>query len=284
MDVMVGAAFSHVCTKTAVRLSSVGLPVHMHSISSVRHATQLRNSLHNRVVSVRANVDSTTDAPAATTTKRFRPGEQKGFVEEMRIRAMKLHTRDQAKEGEKEAEQKPLGKWEPTKEGYIQFLVDSKAVYDTLEEIVERASDPLYADFRNTGLERSKALQKDLEWFQSEGFSIPEPGHAGVTYAALLQELAENDPQAFLCHFYNVYFAHSAGGRMIGRKVSEMILNSRELEFYKWEGDLPQILAAVKEKLNEAAKDWSREQKDHCLNETEKSFKYSGSLLRVLVA
>lgn len=34
-----------------------------------------------------------------------------------------------------------------------------------------------------------------------------------------LQELAKNDPPSFICHFYNVYFAHTAGGRMIGNKV-----------------------------------------------------------------
>ena len=48
---------------------------------------------------------------------------------------------------------------------------------------------------------------------------LPEPDKAGSTYAAYLHELAENDPPAFICHFYNVYFAHSAGGRMIGKKV-----------------------------------------------------------------
>ena len=53
-----------------------------------------------------------------------------------------LPSRDQSKEGEKAAEQKPLGKWEPTKEGYIQFLVDSKAVFDTMEDIVEKAAHP----------------------------------------------------------------------------------------------------------------------------------------------
>lgn len=54
---------------------------------------------------------------------RRRPGEAKGFVEEMRIKAMKLHTRGQAKDGEaqeKETQQKPLPQWKPTVEGYIQ--------------------------------------------------------------------------------------------------------------------------------------------------------------------
>jgi heme oxygenase len=75
------------------------------------------------------------------------------------------------------------------------------------------------AEFWNTGLERSEALKKDLDWFKQQGHRIPEPSAPGTTYASYLDELSEKDPQAFICHFYNVYFAHSAGGRMIGKKV-----------------------------------------------------------------
>jgi hypothetical protein len=42
---------------------------------------------------------------------------------------------------------------------------------------------------------------------------------AGMTYCHLLERLAKEDPPAFICHFYNFYFAHTAGGRMIGSKV-----------------------------------------------------------------
>ena len=73
--------------------------------------------------------------------------------------------------------------------------------------------------FRNTGLERSAKLTKDLEWFASQGHEIPEAGPEGTTYATLLAELSETDVPAFICHFYNVYFAHSAGGRFIGKQV-----------------------------------------------------------------
>lgn len=76
------------------------------------------------------------------------------------------------------------------------------------------------AEFSNTGLERSEPLAKDLGWFKEQGYAIPEPSSPGITYARYLEELSENDPQAFICHFYNIYFAHTAGGRMIGRKVS----------------------------------------------------------------
>ncbi|KAI6681670.1 heme oxygenase 1, chloroplastic-like [Syzygium oleosum] len=226
---------------------------------------------------------------AATTAekpKKRYPGEAKGFVEEMRFVAMKLHTRDQAKEGEKEVkepEERSVAKWEPSVDGYLKFLVDSKLVYDTLERIVEDSAFPFYAEFRNTGLERSEKLAKDLEWFKEQGYNIPEPSSPGVTYARYLKELSETDPQAFICHFYNVYFAHSAGGRMIGKKVAEKILDNKELEFYKWDGELPQLLQNVRDKLNKVSESWTREEKNHCLEETEKSFKYSGDILRLIL-
>ena len=74
--------------------------------------------------------------------KAFYPGEDKGFVEEMRFVAMKLHRKDQSSEGEKEASDVPLPKWEPSIQGYIKFLVDSRAVYETLENIVHEAPHP----------------------------------------------------------------------------------------------------------------------------------------------
>lgn len=140
------------------------------------------------------------------------------------------------------------------------------------------------AEFKNTGLERSEKLAKDLEWFKEQGHSIPEPSSPGIEYARYLEELSEKDPQAFLCHFYNIYFAHSAGGRMIGKKVAERILNNKELEFYKWDGDLSQLLQNVREKLNRVAESWTREEKNHCLEETEKSFKHSGEILRLILS
>lgn len=81
------------------------------------------------------------EAEAEKSKKRY-PGEAKGFVEEMRFVAMKLHTKDQAKEGEKEPQGQPVAKWEPKVEGYLNFLVDSKLVYDTLEGIVAKADFP----------------------------------------------------------------------------------------------------------------------------------------------
>ncbi|CAI9780419.1 unnamed protein product [Fraxinus pennsylvanica] len=211
--------------------------------------------------------------------------EAKGFVDEMRFVAMKLHTREQAKEGEsKESVGLPMGEWEPTLEGYLKFLVDSKLVYDTMENVMDKATFPEYAEFKNTGLERSKGLAKDLEWFKLQGYAIPQPSSLGVSYAQYLEELSRKDPQALICHFYTRYFGHAAGGRLMGTKVAQKILNNKELEFYKWDGDLSQLLQNVREKLNRVAETWTKEEKNHCLEETEKSFKFSGDIMRLILS
>ncbi|XP_074588849.1 heme oxygenase 1, chloroplastic-like [Curcuma longa] len=203
------------------------------------------------------------------------------FVDEMRVASMKLHPRNLAKEGEKEPEGPPVSQWEPSIEGLLQFLVDSKLVYDTFEAIIHQAD--YYAELRNTGLERSEKLAKDLEWFEYQKRAIPQPSARGHSHARYLEQVSDKDPQAFICHFYNVYFAHSAGGPIIGRMVSAKILNNKELEFYKWDGVLSQLSQNVRDKLNKVTSDWSRDEKDRCLEETEISFKYSKEILGLLI-
>ena len=48
-------------------------------------------------------------------------------------------------------------------------------VYETIEEL--SGQYPELAAFQSTGLERSAALKKDLDWMSKEyGFQIPPPG------------------------------------------------------------------------------------------------------------
>ncbi|XP_015944880.1 heme oxygenase 1, chloroplastic [Arachis duranensis] len=212
---------------------------------------------------------------------------RKMFVEELKSVSMKMHTREQARDGEKQPkqpEERSVSKWDPTIDGYLKFLVDSMVVFDTLEKIIQHAFYPSYDEFRNTGLERCANLEKDLKWFKEEGHAIPEPSSPGLNYAKYLKELSESDEQAFICHFYNIYFAHSAGGRMIGKKVAEKLLNKKELEFYKWDGNLSQLLQNVRDKLNKVTEGWTEEEKKRCLAETEKTFKMSGEVLRLILS
>jgi heme oxygenase len=109
------------------------------------------------------------------------------------------------------------------------------------------------------------------------------PGH---TYASFLTALAKDDAPAFICHYYNFYFAHTAGGRMIGSKVSSEILGGKSLAFYEYpkakDGDVAELLDAVRASINSLAEQWDEPQKSRCLEETASSFKWSGQLLRLI--
>eukprot|EP00268_Persea_americana_P030323 TRINITY_DN2937_c0_g1_i10.p1 TRINITY_DN2937_c0_g1~~TRINITY_DN2937_c0_g1_i10.p1 ORF type:complete len:323 (-),score=62.74 TRINITY_DN2937_c0_g1_i10:317-1285(-) len=232
--------------------------------------------------------------------KRYRkqyPGESKGIVEEMRFVGMKLRNNNNKKGGQggaemsedEEAVPSSSGNddddatWQPTTEGFVKYLVDSKLVFETLDRIIDESNHVAYSYFRKTGLERSQGLSKDLEWFSQQNIGIPPPSTPGISYAEYLDKLANQCAPSFLSHFYNIYFAHVTGGQVIGKQVSDKLLDGRELEFYKWEGDVSEMLKDVREKLNKLGDHWTREQKSRCLKETAKSFRFSGQLIRLII-
>ena len=156
-----------------------------------------------------------------------------GFIEtELRGQAMKLHTRSQApKEGE--AQEKKIEPYTPTREDYLKFLVDSQHIYQAFEDIINEREE--LAVFRNNGLERVKPLKLDIESLVKEyNLQRPQVGHAGLTYAEEMRRLGSQGliPE-FICHYYNFYFAHTAGGRMIGKQMSALLLDKKTLKFYE---------------------------------------------------
>ncbi|XP_050364906.1 probable inactive heme oxygenase 2, chloroplastic [Argentina anserina] len=259
-------------------------------------------------------IPATTGTPPPVVRRRTRyrkqyPGESKGITEEMRFVAMRLRNINGKKlepqsdgdntqsesddnapddtdadasesDGDGDGEKQT---WQPSLQGFLKYLVDSKLVFDTVERIVDDSNDVAYAYFRKTGLERSEAISKDLEWFGEQGNVIPEPSNPGVAYAKYLKQVAEISPPLFLCHFYNIYFAHVSGGQVIARQVSERLLEGRELEFYTWEGDVPELMRGVREKLNKLGDHWSRDDKNKCLRETTKSFRSLGQIVRLII-
>ena len=162
------------------------------------------------------------------------------ILEELRDVAMKLHTREQSpREGKAEAPAKPAEPYVPTHADYLQFLVDSDAVYKVLEDIVNNNEE--LSMFRNTGIERTQQLEKDIDWMcKTHDLQRPDVGHAGSMYAKELKEMIKSseDIPEFMCHYYNYYFAHLAGGRMIGKQMSKLLLDGETLEFYKVSGEI----------------------------------------------
>ncbi|XP_047958666.1 probable inactive heme oxygenase 2, chloroplastic isoform X1 [Salvia hispanica] len=251
-------------------------------------------------------------SPVKQRRRRYRkkyPGEDNGITEEMRFVAMKLRNNGKSKsrrasaaavvsedleiESDKEKEGNNGDEinetWQPSIEGFMKFLVDSRLVFSTVERIVDESTDVSYVYFRRTGLERSDCILRDLEWLREQGHEIPEPSNPGVNYVKYLEDLADKSPPLFLCHFYNIYFSHIAGGQVISRQiqtryqVSDMLFDGRELEIYKWDGDAEELLKGVREKLNALGEHWSRDEKTRCLRETTKAFRFLGQIVRLII-
>jgi heme oxygenase len=165
------------------------------------------------------------------------------FVQDdLRTYAMKLHTRDQAPKEGKEPAKVPFNKWEYGRAEYLQFLVDSLVVYEAFDQVV--ASHAVLASLKSTGLERVAALKEDIAWMvkNDPSLTVPSCGPSGKAYAEFIKQIADESIPKFICHYYNHYFAHTAGGRMIGKTVADKILDGFLLKFYQWDGDVKVIL------------------------------------------
>ena len=146
-------------------------------------------------------------------------------------------------------------------------------------------SKSIFGDrFTRTGLERSQSIHESLEWIQSfdESVVIPDCGAAGHEYADYLKELIDKSVPKFMCHYYNHYFAHTAGGRMIGKKIGNSLFDGEVLSFYQWDGDVREYLENAREKIDGMANEWSEEEKLLCKEETSCTFRYGGSLMTYL--
>jgi heme oxygenase len=188
-------------------------------------------------VSTKIEEDTTSTAPTTITNSKTSTTNDNtySFIQtELRGAAMKLHTKSQSpKEGEVEEEISSKEPYVTTPTDYLAFLIDSQHVYQAMEEIVHQYD--VLTPFRNTGLERVVPLEHDI-LYMIQTFDVPERpsvGPAGRKYAQLLQNVAKASIPAFMCHYYNHYFAHTAGGRMIGKQMSALLLNKKTLEFYK---------------------------------------------------
>lgn len=202
-----------------------------------------------------------------------------GFIDtELRGAAMRLHTKSQAPREGQAAEKTPAKPFVPKHQDYLAFLVDSLHVYEALEDVVEQL--PEMACFRNTGLERTTALKADIDFMVKEySLNRPEVGQPGKEYAEEIRLMAlKGAVPDLICHYYNFYFAHTAGGRMIGKQMSALLLENKTLEFYKWDGNLAQIKAAVKADIEAMVMEWTREEKDKCVDQTEAAFRGGGAL------
>lgn len=242
----------------------------------IQTSTSTQRSRSSQSYNIHYHAPMTKEAEAEATTS--------FIATELRGAAMKLHTKMQApKEGQAKEAPKPREPYTPTHLDYLKFLVDSQYVYQTFENVLQNDDlQPELTPFLNTGLERAHRLEEDIAFISSEyDVERPEVGDKGKTYGDLMASIAAKGKDGipeFMCHYYNYYFAHTAGGRMIGKQMAALLLEKKTLEFYKWDGNVNEIKDTVKSSIEEIAATWSREQKDQCVDATAAAFMGGGGI------
>jgi len=238
--------------------------------------TQIKPKNQNLITTSPKRLPATSEITSANTNT----GKDYSFIrDELRAYAMNLHTKDQAPIEGKQPAKKPVSSWEPQLSDYVQFLRDSLEVYKTMEEIVNSYDE--LKDYRNTGLERTEALKADIDYICNTfntNVNEPECGEAGKAYSKFLKSIVKESIPKFMCHYYNHYFAHTAGGLMIGRKMSALLLNKETLKFYQWDGNVKEHLENTKCMIDNMASTWSSSERDDCIKETASCFHFGGSL------
>ncbi|KAJ1481406.1 hypothetical protein T484DRAFT_1954368 [Baffinella frigidus] len=214
-------------------------------------------------------------------------GKEKPFTLQMRDAAMALHTFSQAPREGKVRDMTAdtvVEQWEASQSEFMQFLVDSREVYAAFDEMVVKPENNI---FENSGLERVEAINKDIILINTKwGLPTPAPNQAAVDYAAFVKTLS---PQAFVTHFYNFYFAHTAGGMSIGKKVMDGSFEGHMFDFYQWyepsgePANVKALLQTTRNKIDKFADGWTDAQKKESLGHTADTFVRSQALLDVLV-
>ena len=168
---------------------------------------------------------------------------------------------------------------------YFQYLVNCEYIYTIIEsKLSQYDSDSSSSSssrsrrllmFQDTRMERSEALKKDLIFLRETFDFLPEDNLVDpkvLEYGNYLMLLVEDDtkfPQ-FLCHYYNLYFAHTAGGMMIGNIAQRKFQFNQRLQFYMYENNkMNEYKTKLRHKIDHfISSHWNEAQKNACANET----------------
>lgn len=122
-------------------------------------------------------------------------------------------------------------------QGYAEYLLRLRGVYDALETVVRaHADDPAVAAVHDPVLERVPALDADLDhWLPDGPRTVASPALAA--YRERLEAARAWGP-LIAAHHYTRYLGDLSGGRAIGRVVDDTFgLGGRGIAFY----DFPAI-------------------------------------------
>jgi heme oxygenase len=116
-----------------------------------------------------------------------------------------------------------LVKGQATPEAYLQYLVDLKCIYGTLEiELDQSSTDPKISAIIIPELYRSKKLEKDIQFFiNATGITWPSPSQEAFNFRDVIRDCAFNSIHKLAAYAYIRMLGDLFGGRDIGTAVLE---------------------------------------------------------------
>ena len=127
-------------------------------------------------------------------------------------------------------------------EEYRKLITDFWYVYDTMEQLVVKTTDPraMVLQQFNVDLFRTAALQQDLRYYYGPMWrDLAKPSEPCNTYVARLNEVAKDNPYLLIAHHYTRYIGDLSGGQIL-KGIAENALQPPDgegLRFY----DFPRI-------------------------------------------
>lgn len=130
-------------------------------------------------------------------------------------------TADAHTAAERTAFVKHLFKGTLPREGYVAFLRSLHPVYEALEQgMAVNRHDDVVGMIYDPSLNRTAALEKDLEFFAGPSWREMKVTPAARAYAAHLGELATAAPRGLVAHAYVRYLGDLSGGQLMGKRVA----------------------------------------------------------------
>jgi heme oxygenase len=142
--------------------------------------------------------------------------------------------------------------------GYVLLQRNLLAAYQALEAGLERHRDtPALAGLAKYRLDRTSAMEADLNALCDGDFSAVPMLPAGEAYAKRIEDAAKGDGELLIAHAYTRYLGDLSGGQILKKLLARKPgLTPEELSFYDFPAyaDLAALKAEYRGALDDAGK------------------------------
>jgi heme oxygenase len=174
------------------------------------------------------------------------------------VTALYLGTKVLHTEAERSGIIKDMLRGDVSRKGYVLLQRNLLAAYQVLEAGLEGHRDtPVLAGLAKYQLDRSSAMEADLNMLCDGDFSDVPMLPAGESYAKRIADAARGDGELLIAHAYTRYLGDLSGGQILKRLLAKKPgLMPEELSFYDFPAyaDLAALKSNYRNALDEAGK------------------------------